>query len=748
MKRVTTSGLVYLVLAAFFLSACEGDTGPSGASGPTGPAGPPGDQGPPGTAGPGLPIESASLINATVINVIVEPGGGEATVNFRLTNSLGQGLTGLPASHMGFVIAQLSPAAGGGSNEWQAYTTNSFASDLQAGYESGTAGDFDDAGDGTFSYTFANDLTAYPAGPVYDESKIHRVGFEIRTNRGLLTYNIPANNAPYDFRPAGGPVGRDDPEHRLIVDNSTCNACHDNLELHGEARFDIDYCVQCHNPFSIDPDTEAEPWGGTVDMTQMTHKIHMGANLTNGYFIFGFGGRLHDYSNVQFSQDVRNCQTCHNESNANVPQASNWQNIVTRDACGACHDDIDWANGVIPHDDTFPEADCLACHGPGSTVQNGELTVAAAHTIPAQVIAQDFQFNIVNVTGTGPGETPVVDISVSNPNTGTNYDLHNDAPFTQCADRSSRLAVSIAWDTIDYTNTGSGNTPGQPISMNPLPGACGGASQNIGGNVFQVTSATQIPANVEGTLAVTIDGHPSSVVDGANTSIPVANAVAYFPITDSTAVPRRNAVALAKCNDCHNSLAIHGNNRTDNIEVCVACHNPNATDVNRRVGDCANELGTDDVSIDMKYMIHALHAGGAEGGIPYDVCGFGFPSRSHTFDFPYPGRLNNCEGCHQEGGYYPVDPSRVLGTTVSVGTDPASPTDDVVVSPNTSVCSACHVSSLAAEHMRQNGGDFNATKSADSELISSGVETCELCHGPGRSADVKEMHNVDGFQFN
>jgi len=50
--------------------------------------------------------------------------------------------------------------------------------------------------------------------------------------------------------------------------------------------------------------------------------------------------------------------------------------------------------------------------------------------------------------------------------------------------------------------------------------------------------------------------------------------------------------------------------------------------------------------------------------------------------------------------------------------------------------------------MTQNGGDFDATKAADSTLISTGVETCELCHGEGRSADVVDMHEVGEFQFN
>jgi hypothetical protein len=50
--------------------------------------------------------------------------------------------------------------------------------------------------------------------------------------------------------------------------------------------------------------------------------------------------------------------------------------------------------------------------------------------------------------------------------------------------------------------------------------------------------------------------------------------------------------------------------------------------------------------------------------------------------------------------------------------------------------------------MQQNGGDFAAGKDDSGALISSGVETCELCHGAGRTADVAEVHGVGDFQFN
>jgi len=749
--------ILALLFASALLFACSGDTGPTGPAGGTGaagPIGPPGPQGDPGSTT--VAVETAENINVSYDSITVPAGGGAPTVVVRLKNDAGFGLTGLPASSMWFALSQLSDGQAGSSSEWQSYITQDSAgiTDAQAGNEiAAFGGTFTDNGDGTYTYTFAQALTDYPAGPVYDENKIHRLGLEIRTSfQEFLPENIPANNAPFDFLPSGGAV--DDDDNRLIVNNDTCNACHDNLEFHGEARFDIEYCVVCHNPYSIDGETVNETWGGTVDMKEMIHKIHFGENLTNGYFIFGFGGTLHDYSNIEFTQDVRNCQTCHNDSNPDVPQASNWFQVQNRSACGSCHDDIDWTAGDHPGGLVFTDDSlCVQCHGEDSTAANEALRVKNAHVIPEAVAAQAFEYDVVSVSNGAPGQTPTVSIRVldpTDPNYATDpgstaYDINDPAGPFQVG--SSRLRVDIAWTTSqlgnmdpndDLTRAPDAGVPFAPIVIDFQTGAT-----NDGNNVFTKTATDAIPTGITGSGIAALEGRPQVDLGNGLESLAVAGDSLSFVITDTVPVDRRKVVDIDKCNDCHKTLALHGDNRVGNTELCSTCHNPNATDIDKRVAgsECDTELGLIDTSIDLKRMIHRIHAGNV------GVCGYRNSAHDYT-DVVYPGKLNDCEGCHIAGTYYPVDPTAVLGTSERAGTDRSLLADDTVISPNSAVCSSCHMDSLAMNHMLQNGGDFDADKDENGVLISSSSETCELCHGPGASADTREAHGIDTFESN
>ncbi len=751
MYRLTTRNwnLAALMLSSALLFACSGDTGPAGPAGGTGATGPTGPSGPSGPAGSStVPVESAERINVSFESVAIPAGGGAPTVVVRLSNDLGFGLTGLPAANLRFTLAQLTAGQNGGSSEWQSYITTEDGGipDAQATAETATAGTFADNGDGTYTYTFAQDLTAYPAGPTYSATKTHRLGAEIRTNSGgFLPENIPANNAPYDFVPAGGaPI-----ETRLIVNNDTCNACHDNLEFHGEARFDIEYCVTCHNPYSIDGDTVDEPWGGTVDMKQMIHKIHGNDNydhqLANGYFIVGFGGRKIDYTDVKWTQDVRNCATCHQETNTAVPQASNWRTVQNRAACGSCHDDIDWAAGDHPGGLVFTDDSlCAGCHNETSGFT--DVHVPVVHQIPEAIAAEAFAYEVVSVTNTAPGQLPTATIRVSNPLDGTTYDINDPTGPFQIG--SSRLNLDISWTSValgnidpndDLARAADSGAPFAPIQINFQSGAVDDGSGN-----FTKAASAAIPTGISGSGLAVLEGRAAVDIDGSLDNLPVSSDTLAFAITDATAQDRRKIVDISKCNDCHKNLALHGDNRSGNTEVCSTCHNPNATDVQQRgvVGTaCFDQLGAVEASIDMKRMVHQIHAGNTA------ICGY----RNSAHDYSgvvYPGRLNNCEGCHLAGTYYPVDPAVVPATTINTGADRSILSDDIAISPNTSVCSSCHTSDLARNHMLQNGGDVMAGKDETGAIVSSGNETCQICHGPGATADVSVLHGVGDFESN
>jgi len=96
--------------------------------------------------------------------------------------------------------------------------------------------------------------------------------------------------------------------------------------------------------------------------------------------------------------------------------------------------------------------------------------------------------------------------------------------------------------------------------------------------------------------------------------------------------------------------------------------------------------------------------------------------------FTYNPGLTNATGCKPDGTPYTVLPSDTLAV------DPAT----LVTSPTVTVCSACHDSADAVSHFKINGGAFYQARSS---AINGSNETCLICHGTGRIADIKVMHS-------
>ncbi len=801
---------------AGFLAACTGSTGaqgPAGATGATGPSGPAGSTGPV-TA---LNVDTATMITATITSVTVPAKPPvQPVVKFMLVNQEGEPLSGLTAGDIYFAVAKLVPPGTQlnavppqtvaptpqVSAQWQSYIYTSASpaptsagttadpvvgttAQPQATVEDGTAGTFVDNGDGTYQYTFSKDISSDPA-VTYDATLVHRVGFEIRgVVNSTSGATVAANSPVYTFVPSTGATS--DFDDNAIVDDATCETCHQTISFHGGARTEVQYCVMCHNPSSIDPSS-----GNSLDFKILIHKIHMGVHLPSvlgtglsaamNYYIFGYGNSINDYSSIVFPTDTTNgpdtCVTCHNQSDPNTPDTVDWQNVPSIEACGSCHDNVNFTTGAnhsAAQLGDLTDADCASCHGPDATasVADGNtqvsLQVASVHTNLVErnkVLAYSAQFayNIESINLSGA--QPTVTFSVTDPTTpGHVWNILTDEPFTYCTpSATTSMAAVPSWPTTDYTNaspTGFASAEAQPPSTTLTCGqdANGTPVQNSDGS-FTATLVA-LPGSLTGSLGLSVQGFPAhDFNDGQGPQeLIVPSAVAYAPITDSTAVARRTVVDVAKCDNCHQVLVAHGNHRVDDVQVCVQCHNPDATDLVARQAEgvtAANAPdGANEQPLDFKYMIHALHDGNvrAAAGAPYVVYNTHLPSPYYDdwIDItPFPGALNNCLGCHEAGTYYPQDPSTStsLATTIA-SLDPTTnkpfttPAGETAITPDTAVCSSCHVTATEKLHMEQNGGSFTAVKDANSKVSSS--ETCVVCHGQGAVADVAVVHNLSAY---
>jgi OmcA/MtrC family decaheme c-type cytochrome len=804
-----------MILFCTWLGACSGTTGASGPAGSAGAAGATG----PTTTGSALNISTATAITGKILSVSI---AGPPVVKFQLTDQNNAFLQGLPAADIGFAIAQLVPGQNGSSSQWNSYIYSTVppatcpasvvacatTPQTQATVEAAATGTLVDNGDGTYQYTFKKDITTDP-NVVYGAALTHRVAFEIRNL-------AQANNAAYTFQPSSGATSGI--FSREIVDTATCNNCHTSFATsatgtsvaHGGARVEVQYCVMCHNPGTIDPNS-----GNALDMKVMIHKIHAGSTLPSisnyaagtsnptpilgqGYWIVGHGDALFNFNTVLYPQDTRNCTTCHVQNNPLLTQAVNFESVPTMEACGACHDNVNFATGanhgpgIIAND-----TQCSICHGPTSTINNGALQVVAAHVIPEVVAAANFQYVVNSVKFTTDGAHnvyPIVNFSVVNPTNGnTPYNILTAAAFAGtdpgtgkpvCANGgTARLAIDIAWETSDYTNWGSGTTPaqwGQPVSLNPLAVAgCATAvpASAISGpdstGAFTVTSPTAMPtppaaacppASAQmcpaiSNVAVVIEGHPGVVTTGPGaTAIPVTSAVSYANVLGAAAVPRRMVVDIAKCDVCHSVVAEHGDNRNGNAQVCVTCHNPASTDVGSRQTLTATTAGIDGLweqTIDFKVMIHAIHDGNnlAAAGSPFVIYGYG-GSVNNFNNVVYPGYLYRCDACHVGTSYYPVADTAVQATTLTTGLsrqlpNPAAVGNPIATSANMALCSACHRDygyAAAQAHIEQNGGSTAVLKDAEGRTILGSnpatLESCSVCHAAGGIADVAVVHHI------
>jgi OmcA/MtrC family decaheme c-type cytochrome len=763
-------GLLALAMGA----ACDSTPGPEGPEGPEGPTGPTGPTGPPGEDGviddgtsveacigchgpegavpvvainnvgdahyidtdpdrPETPSGYRQLnIDITSVEITGSTPGSKVIIEFDVTSEDAfEDVDDIFASDGRFTIAHLSqgtPAEA--SDDWQSLIVTvegpgppgpGTDPQPQATYERFTAngGVFTHVVDGSYRYE-----------SVFDPSTIPVITAQtLRVAIQLSAGDLPTGNGWCDFDVTVETPNACESLDQLnvtrdIVQTDTCNGCHGTtsdtwLALHGGGRTEVEYCVTCHNPGTIDANS-----GNTVDMKVFIHKIHRGASLPSveggqPYQIWGFRDSLHDYSYVNFTKDIDDCTTCHTGDGLDV---DNWSTVPTMEACESCHDNIDIDEG-IGHIQLFDNVLCTNCHPQaGDRAPNffpiETMHVGVARADEGALYANGDGFLIQDVT-LGPGNNDLtIDYSVSKD--GMLMDLANDDEWNGIQG-SSRLAITVGWDTgnYDYSNEGSGATPAQPVGVN---GLTAGVETPAGSGIYRAVADI---SGASGTVTVAMEGHPAGDLDEDNVysdRIAVLNAFEHVDIEGGRAdvIDRRDVIDIDKCNTCHDSsgagVSLHGNNRTGEMQVCVVCHNPDATDINQRPDDPADAKdGKVEEAIDMKRMLHQIHTGSelANGLVIY-----GFGGSEHDFDHvDFIGNTKNCETCHidadaggaaEESTYSADSAWQTMATTLSTGADLSDPSDDLNVSPTAAVCSSCHDDAVAKNHMLLNGGSFQA----------------------------------------
>lgn len=539
-----------------------------------------------------------------------------------------------------------------------------------------SGGSFQQLGAGLYTYAFNTKV------PNLDPTATHSVGGQAERDLSEFNLGIQGIDDVYTFVPNGDPVT----EVREVVGTAGCNQCHDPLAMHGGARQKVAYCILCHNPGTADPAT-----GNSLDMAVMIHKIHRGPNLPSvkaggKYQIIGYSGAVNDFSGTTFPRDIRECTTCHQQAS----QAEQFNTCPHDTACGSCHDNVNFATGENhPGGPQLDSNQCANCHIPQGE-REFDASIIGGHTIPArskQLLGVNFE--ILHVDNTAAGSSPTVTFSIK-----------DDAGNPIVPASMAHVAVVLAGPTGDYSQAIT-----EDLSQVPGPSS-----------TYVYSFKYQIPKDATGTWTIGIEGTKTYTLNAGTVQQITqnqggVNKLVSFAVDGGSVQPHRAIVSLDACNSCHSSLSAHGGNRNQ-VEMCVLCHNPNATD--SAVRPASNNPPQ---TIDFRTMIHKIHTG---ENLTSDFTIYGYRGSVNNFDtVTFPGDRRDCAKCHVNGSEQLPLLSNLLPVT--------TPRDYLATTPPaTAACLACHTQRDTAAHALSN--------------ISTLGESCDVCHGPNAVFSVGRVH--------
>ena len=593
---------------------------------------------------------------------------GPPVVNFTVFSD-GAVKQGLTLSNVSFAIAKLVPGTNGNIDQWQNYvfrtetTTGSnavgsgpggtpvLASAVQASTDpkpTSQANQLVFNPNGYYTYTFSTDITdpSKTNGVVFEPNRTHRIAIQLSyTNAAGVTVLVnPYLDVTFDA--SGKSVAVTDPNQtRVMADVSSCNACHEKLALHGGGRVDTQFCVMCHNPGTTDANS-----GNVLTMQTMVHKIHSGRLLASqvaqggeDYQIWGYKSEKHDYAEVGFPQDLRNCTVCHSGANPKTPQGDNWKSRPSKESCLTCHASGAGSDFVSDHTDfalvivgpngkpaDIPNSDCAECHAAGKSVSPERV-----HFNQNEDTSAKYKVNIESATFDTGARKVTVKYSLTDPTNGNaaynlvTSDCTGSAPNVSCSSstRFGNLQFYLTYPNLvgqptAVTEFTSYNNGGSGAKVYLYTGTNDGSNHYTADISLPADSATAIAQGTARVVGVGQIKDAKLEVKSASDPRPevtprtLVNVVVQHTFADvvlsGPANPRRQVVASQKCNVCHGALgtttgsntkaeAFHGGAR-NTVEACVICHDQGRFSSTVM----ANGLALSE-NYGFKRMIHGIH---------------------------------------------------------------------------------------------------------------------------------------------
>lgn len=315
--------------------------------------------------------EQIAGVNIEILSVDNVAPGESPLITFRVTNNAGEVIEPADMDYLAVTIA--GPTAD--------YTTRETETIFRSPADSPP--DVEEAGDGAFSYSLAFSIPA-------EDTNSYALGMEGYVNEMLTDLDDPVRVTAFNPVTYVSLDGSDPTLRRQVIDRELCNACHNDLAIHGGIRKNTEYCVLCHNTAATDEEVrpaEAMP-PTSINFRVLIHRIHSGKELSQQpYIVYGFNSSVHDFSHLVFPGNLANCENCHLAGTYGLPLPSGLQptvvtqggNIVSSvlpatSVCTACHD-TQAAGGHAELQTTASGVEtCNVCHGSGS-----EFDVLTAH---------------------------------------------------------------------------------------------------------------------------------------------------------------------------------------------------------------------------------------------------------------------------------------------------------------------------------------------------------------------------------